>query len=185
MCRCTRLVSSRRLVDVPQLTFSMIDGHGDPNTSLGLPGSQSRRCSQFRTGLKFAIRGAGRRGRQASRPLEGLWWTDDMADFSVERQGQLGLDDDAPPARRRRRRTLRECGHDAVETKQLPAAARAAARAVSRRTHGSDLHLGPYADEGPTIARLHDYIDYGIRRARQASRALPRRHPPRPLPTSS
>src|SRR5664279_815144 len=45
------------LVQIPELDFIMIDGQGDPNTSQ-------------------AYRDA----------IEGLWWADQMTDFSVERK---------------------------------------------------------------------------------------------------
>ena len=37
-------------------------------------------------------------------PLEGLWWTEDMASFSAENKGDVELDDDDPRARRRHAR---------------------------------------------------------------------------------
>ena len=72
------------LVEVPELTFLMIDGRGDPNTERvrrGDRGSVPRRLhpqvhSQARpAGLDYGVM-----------PLEGLWWTPDLSTFATGRK---------------------------------------------------------------------------------------------------
>jgi hypothetical protein len=71
------------LVQVPELRFLMIDGHGDPNTSPGYTAAVEALYT-----VAYTIRFALKRGPAAVdapvMPLEGLWWTPDMAAFSVE-----------------------------------------------------------------------------------------------------
>ncbi len=67
------------LVDVPELRFLAIDGHGDPNTSAGYRHSVEALYSVAYT-VKFASRNDLGRDFVVG-PLEGLWWADDMDDF--------------------------------------------------------------------------------------------------------
>ncbi|SCE92986.1 GyrI-like domain-containing protein [Micromonospora mirobrigensis] len=72
-----------RVVDVPDLTYLMIDGHGDPNTSAAF-GEAVRTLYPVAYKLKFASR------RELGRdyvvpPLEGLWWAEEMASFTAAR----------------------------------------------------------------------------------------------------
>ncbi|MGQ5262524.1 GyrI-like domain-containing protein [Micromonospora sp. ZYX-F-536] len=72
-----------RTVDVPDMQYLMIDGHGDPNTS---PAFTAAIEALYPTAykLKFASkRGLGR--DYVVPPLEGLWWAEDMASFTTAR----------------------------------------------------------------------------------------------------
>lgn len=72
-----------RVLDVPDLRYLMVDGHGDPNSSpLFTEGVEALYPVAYT--LKFAS------GRELGRdyvvpPLEGLWWARDMDSFTVSR----------------------------------------------------------------------------------------------------
>ncbi len=72
------------VVDVPPMHFLMIDGHGDPNTA-----EEYRAAVEALYGLayplKFRLKKDGR--DYTVMPLEGLWWAEDMREFSVDRKG--------------------------------------------------------------------------------------------------
>ena len=70
------------VVEVPKLTFVMIDGHGDPNTSPEYADAVSALYAVSYV-AKFALKRAGLID-YAVMPLEGLWWVPDMTTFSVE-----------------------------------------------------------------------------------------------------
>jgi hypothetical protein len=72
-----------RILDVPDLRYLMIDGHGDPNTSAAFTAAvEALYPVAYR--LKFASkRDLGR--DYVVPPLEGLWWADDMAAFTTAR----------------------------------------------------------------------------------------------------
>jgi hypothetical protein len=73
------------IIRVPEIGFVMIDGHGDPNTSAEYADAIQALYSLSYT-LKFALRKElGLLYRVA--PLEGLWWADNIAEFSQERKG--------------------------------------------------------------------------------------------------
>lgn len=72
-----------RIVEVPDLHYLMIDGHGDPNTSPTFTHAVEALYPVAYT-LKFASK------RELGRdyvvmPLEGLWWADDMEAFTTSR----------------------------------------------------------------------------------------------------
>ena len=72
------------IVRVPAMGFVMIDGRGDPNTSPDYVDAIQALYSLSYT-LKFALkRDLGLQYRVS--PLEGLWWGDDMTEFSEDRK---------------------------------------------------------------------------------------------------
>lgn len=73
---------SPQVVDVPDLQYLMIDGHGDPNTPAYGAAVSALYPVAYR--LKFASkRNLGR--DYVVMPLEGLWWADDMDTFTTAR----------------------------------------------------------------------------------------------------
>jgi hypothetical protein len=143
-------------VDVPELSFLMIDGHGDPNRS---PRYQAAVEALYAVSyaLKFAIKRGGGPDYTVAL-LEGLWWTEDMASFSVEDKSawdwtmMIMQPTEATPE------LVEQTAREVAQKKQLPAAAELRLQRYAEGASAQILHLGPYADEGPTIARLHAFI---------------------------
>jgi hypothetical protein len=81
LARIYRARRSPELVDVPDLAFAMIDGHGDPNVSAAYRAALQALFS-VSYALKFAVK---REGGPAYRvgPPEGLWSMPDMARFAT------------------------------------------------------------------------------------------------------
>ena len=71
------------IVDVPEMAFLMIDGHGDPNTAPEY-GEAIQALYPVAYAAKFAVRGGSGGLDFAVMPLEGLWWVPDMSLFTVE-----------------------------------------------------------------------------------------------------
>jgi hypothetical protein len=72
-----------RIVQVPDLQYLMIDGHGDPNTSQAFTHAVEA-LYPVAYKLKFASkRDLGR--DYVVMPLEGLWWAGDMDAFTASR----------------------------------------------------------------------------------------------------
>ncbi len=72
-----------RILDVPDLRYLMIDGHGDPNTSTAFTDA-TEALYPLAYRLKFASKQSLGRDYVVM-PLEGLWWADDMAAFTASR----------------------------------------------------------------------------------------------------
>ncbi len=152
------------VVDVPELRYLMIDGHGDPNTG-GAFTDAAEALYPLAYGLKFASkRNLGR--DYVVMPLEGLWWADDMAAFTASRD------------KSRWDWTLMIMVPDWIDQDMFTAAAaQVAAKSGPRRLHEvrlgelsegrcvQTLHVGSYDDEAEVLARMHhEFIpDNGLR----------------------
>ncbi|HDL78311.1 MAG TPA: hypothetical protein ENH09_01920, partial [Bacteroidetes bacterium] len=71
------------IVDVPQMNFAMIDGAGDPNTTQAFQEAIDALYGLSYT-LKFMVKKGDPEIDYGVLPLEGLWWAEDMAQFSTE-----------------------------------------------------------------------------------------------------
>lgn len=153
------------MVEVPEFSFAMIDGHGDPNVSADYREAIEALYTVSYT-LKFALKRGPQQLDYRVMPLEGLWWTPDMADFSTERKG----DWDWTMMIRQPEEVTQEDFEQAVATaagkKDLPAAPALRLERFAEGPAAQLLYVGPYADEGPAIERLHAFIaEQGRRRA--------------------
>jgi len=73
------------LVDVPEMNFLMIDGHGDPNASQVFADAIEALFGVSYT-AKFMVKKGDAAIDYSVMPLEGLWWVENMAEFSIERK---------------------------------------------------------------------------------------------------
>lgn len=72
-----------RVVDVPDLQYLMVDGHGDPNSS---PAFTEAVEALYPVAYKLKFASKRELGRDyVVPPLEGLWWADDMDSFTTSR----------------------------------------------------------------------------------------------------
>ncbi len=154
-----------RVVDVPDLQYLMIDGHGDPNSS-----PEFTQAVEALYPVAYKLKFASKRelGRDyVVPPLEGLWWADDMDSFTSSRdKSQWDW-------------TLLLMVPDWIERDLFAAAAEQAA--ASRRARLDDvrleslsegrcvqtLHVGSFDDEADVLDRLHHEVipDQGLRMA--------------------
>ncbi|GIF01402.1 GyrI-like domain-containing protein [Paractinoplanes rishiriensis] len=146
------------VVEVPELQYLMVDGHGDPNTDAAFSDAvEALYPLAYR--LKFASK--QRLGRDyVVMPLEGLWWADDMDSFTAARD------------KSRWDWTLMIMVPEWIDQDMLTEAVKqVAAKGNPRRLHEvrleslsegrcvQILHVGSYDDEAETLAKLHhDFI---------------------------
>ena len=71
--------------DIPEMNFLMIDGKGDPNTSLAYKEAIEALFTLSYT-LKFMIKKGEQEIDYGVMPLEGLWWADDMSKFDQNKK---------------------------------------------------------------------------------------------------
>ncbi|HZF52804.1 MAG TPA: GyrI-like domain-containing protein [Polyangiaceae bacterium] len=72
-----------RIVEMPDMQYLMIDGQGDPNTSLAFTEAIE---SLYPVAYKLKFASKLDLGRDyVVPPLEALWWADDMASFTATR----------------------------------------------------------------------------------------------------
>lgn len=144
-----------RVVDVPPLQYLMVDGHGDPNTS---PAYADALAALYPLAYKLKFASKRDLGRDhVVMPLEALWSADDMTAFTSARDKSqwdwtaMILTPDWITA---------EMFGAAVEQvgRKDPPASLAAVRleTLSEGRCVQTLHVGPYDDEGPVLAAMHD-----------------------------
>lgn len=150
------------IVEVPPMCYLAVDGHGDPNTS-----PQYAEAIEALYGVAYALKFASKAadGRDfAVGPLEGLWRADDMTAFVTGDKGSwdwtlminqpdwITGDEVAPAIAKVRMR------------KPLDSLERVRMRSLTEGTSVQILHIGPFADEAPTLHRLHHEFlpDHGL-----------------------
>jgi hypothetical protein len=152
------------VVEVPPMNFLMIDGKGDPNSA---PAYQEAVEALYAVAyaLKFMVKKGPQAVDYGVLPLEGLWWVEDMRLFSVEDKGawqwtMMIMQPDYVDAE------LYTAALAQVEAKKKPPAlGRMRFETYDEGLSAQIMHIGSYADEEPTIEKLHQFIaDEGYQR---------------------
>lgn len=157
-------VGEFRILDVPELTYLMIDGHGTPGTSAEYTQALE---ALYPVAYKLKFASKIELGRDyVVPPLEGLWWAEDMTVFTSARDtSQWDW-------------TLMLMIPEWIEAAlvgtaiERAGAAKAPTRLADVRvetlTEGrcvQTLHLGSFDDEGPVLQRMHEEFipEHGLR----------------------
>ena len=144
------------IVDVPEMNFLMLDGHGDPNTSAAYADAVQALYSVAYT-LKFMLKkGAGMDFGVA--PLEGLWWAADLDAFANAAKDEWDWTMMIMQPPQITPDLVSEAIHQAAAKKDLPAVARMRFDRFHEGLCAQIMYIGPFAAEGPTIERLHAFI---------------------------
>ncbi|HJW44370.1 MAG TPA: GyrI-like domain-containing protein [Geothrix sp.] len=145
------------VVEVPEFRFLMVDGAGDPNTSRSYAEAVEALFS-VSYAAKFQIK-KGQGVDYAVMPLEGLWWTEDMAAFSVERKHEWRWTLMIMQPEWVTRGLIQAALAEAARKKALPGLSRLRFSAFAEGRCVQLLHVGSFAEEGPAIGRLHRCAD--------------------------
>ncbi|MBY6708832.1 GyrI-like domain-containing protein [Rhodococcus sp. BP-241] len=140
------------VVEVPPLQYLTVDGDGDPNTTAWTDAVSSLYPLAY--GLKFL--GKRELGRDhVVMPLEALWWADDWASFTRERD----------PSRWRWTAMIMTPDWITAEHLETVREQKAGPRTGDVRLRRLDeglcvqtLHVGSYDDEAPVLAHMHDVV---------------------------
>jgi hypothetical protein len=143
-----------RIVDVPDMQYLMIDGHGDPNTSPTYT-EAIEALYPVAYKLKFASKQDLSRDYVVP-PLEGLWWAKDMDSFTTARDKSqwdwtmmLMVPDWIDQA-------MFATAVEHAGTKNRPARLDdVRLEALSEGRCVQTLHIGSFDDEADLLARLH------------------------------
>jgi hypothetical protein len=145
------------MVDVPELSFLMIDGKGDPNDSQEFMDAIQALYS-VSYGSKFALK------REAGldytvMPLEGLWWVEDGAPFNLESKdgwqwtAMIVQPPEVTPD------LVRRAAAEAFRKRELLALWKIRLESFHEGLAAQVMHVGPYSAERPTIEALHAFIE--------------------------
>jgi hypothetical protein len=144
------------IVEVPSMNYFMVDGEGGPAAE------SYQQAIEALYGLSFTVKLNVKKGvgpDYTVMPLEGLWWAKDITAFSADRKDEwqwkmMIMQPDHVTAK-----------HVNAATKQLREKKNPLALDKIRFESYHEgpsvqiLHIGPYDDEGPTIAQMHKFID--------------------------
>lgn len=139
------------VVTVPPLKYLMLDGQGNPGTAPAYAAALEALYS-VSYAVKFASKGGGR--DYAVGPLEGLWTADDHGAFArgdkdawkwtmmITQPDWIGADDV-------------QDGIAKAAAKKVPGLDLLRLETLEEGLSVQILHVGSYADEAPTLHRLH------------------------------
>lgn len=144
------------LVSVPDLQYLMIDGQGDPATSADFQAA-TQTLYPVAYALKFRLKARGLDCKVM--PLEGLWWMGEHTAWDASQRADwrwtlmIAVPDEVAP----------EDLEEAIaalrgKKPQLPSLAKLRFEVLHEGQAAQIMHLGPYAEEGPTLERLHGFI---------------------------
>jgi hypothetical protein len=144
-------------VEVPELQFLMVDGAGDPNTSPEYAQAVEALFAVSYT-VKFMVKKA--EGIDyAVMPLEGLWWADDLTAFVANDRSKWRWTMMIMQPSFVVRDVFGAAIADVAKRKALPAVGKLRLETFTEGSCAQVLHVGPFTAEGPTIERLHAFID--------------------------
>jgi hypothetical protein len=146
------------IVDVPQMNFLMIDGRGDPNTS-----QEFQEAVEALFGVSYTAKFMVKKGETAIdysvMPLEGLWWMDDMADFSIERKHEWKWTAMIMQPEYVSADLLQAAMAQVEKKKNPPALSKLRFESYHEGKSAQIMHIGPFAEEGPTVEKIHQFIE--------------------------
>ncbi len=142
-------------VDVPEMNFLMVDGQGDPGSSQAFQEAMEALYPMAFT-LKFMSKENG--SDYVVPPLEALWWADDMTAFCEKRRDEwkwtvMIMQPECITAE------MVEAARQKVQEKSNPAALpQLRFESFDEGACAQTMHIGPFDEEGPTIERVHSFI---------------------------
>lgn len=146
------------VVDVPAMNFLMIGGAGDPNKSKAYT-----EAVEALFAVSYAIKFMVKKGPLAVdygvMPLEGLWWADDMALFSAAAKHEWKWTMMIMQPELVTADMVAAAMAETTAKKRLPGVSRMRFETFREGKCAQTLHIGPFTTEGPTIAKIHAFID--------------------------
>ncbi|MBC8186413.1 GyrI-like domain-containing protein [candidate division KSB1 bacterium] len=146
------------IVDVPVMNFLMIDGMGDPNVSQEFKDAVEALFA-FAYRIKFSIKKSEKAIDYSVMPLEGLWWADDMSKFSVEDKSSWKWTLMIMQPEFVSDELVKQCTDELKLKKDLFALSKIRFQSFEEGKAAQIMHIGPFSEEGPTVERVHQFIE--------------------------
>ena len=144
------------IVDVPKMNFLMIDGAGDPNTA-----KEYKDAVEALFAVSYALKFMIKKGIAIDYgvlPLEGLWWTDDMAQFSMENKKVWKWTSMIMQPEYVTEDLVSKTLEQVEKKKNPPALPKIRFESFHEGLSAQIMHIGPYSAEGTAIEKLHNFI---------------------------
>jgi hypothetical protein len=143
-------------VDVPEMNFLMIDGKGDPNTS-----QEYKDAIETLYPLSYTLKFMVKKEKMVDyvvMPLEGLWWTEPMSEFTTENKDIWKWTSMIMQIEYVTEELFNRAVEQVKAKKNLPALLKVKFKSFHEGLSAQIMYFGPYSDEGPTIQKLHNFI---------------------------
>lgn len=145
------------IVDVPAMNFLMINGHGNPNTSK-LYKSAIEALFAVSYALKFMIKKSDLAIDYKVMPLEGLWWVEDMTQFSLDNKDAWLWTAMMMQPEYVTRELVEEAKRQVDKKKGLSNLTMMRFESFHEGQVVQIMHIGPYTTEPVTIQRMKNFI---------------------------
>ncbi len=144
------------IVDVPAMNFLMIDGKGDPNTAKEYTDAIEALYSVSYT-LKFMVK-KSLNVDYGVLPLEGLWWADDMTHFVAGNKDEWKWTTMIMQPEYVIKEYVDKALEEVQKKKDLASLPKIRFSILNEGLSAQTMYVGPYADEGPMIEKIHNFI---------------------------
>ncbi len=146
------------VVDLPEMKFLMIDGHGDPNTSQEY---QDAMETIFPVSYKTKFVSKKEKSQDyVVLPLEGLWWVQNMEDFSMDDRSSWQWTVMIRQPDFITQTMINKAIKELEKKKNLPLLSRLRFETFKEGLAVQIMHIGPYGEaEAPAVQKLHEYIE--------------------------
>lgn len=145
------------IVDVPEMSFLMIDGKGNPNTSQEYQDSIEALFS-----VSYKVKFISEKENSQDyvvMPLEGLWWAENMEDFNIlDKSGWKWTAMIRQPDFITKD-MIKKAIQEVEKKKNPPALSRIKFQSLHEGLSAQIMYIGPYSQEGPTVGKLHNFIE--------------------------
>lgn len=153
------------IVEVPQMNFLMVDGEGDPNTAKSF-GDAIEALYPLAYTLKFMVKNGPLALDYGVLPLEALWWSDDLSAFSTGNKDAWKWTVMIMQPEFITRETVQEATEAVAKKKKPVSLPLVRFESFKEGKSAQILYIGPFSEEGPTIEKVHSFIeDNGSQRA--------------------
>lgn len=143
------------LLEVPPMNFLMLDGKGDPNTSLEYQQAIDALYTMS-YGIKFALKSEGY--DHIVPPLEGLWWMENMDEFTLANKYRWEWTMMIMQPEWVTTEWVEKVRKDAKKKKSNVSLSEVRFEVFNEGFVVQILYIGEYDKEAPTIAEMHKFI---------------------------
>lgn len=143
------------IIEVPEFKYLMCSGNGGPCSDAYKNALEALFPLAYH--IKFSMRTA-REVDYGVMPLESLWWMDDMTQFSKDRMNEWEWSAMIMQPNFITKEIVETACDELGKKKDLPFLKQIELVDFCDGLSAQIMHIGPYADEGPTIEKLHAHI---------------------------
>jgi hypothetical protein len=143
-------------IDVPAMNFLLIDGEGAPTSSQFIEAVEALFSVSYI--LKFIIK-KGKGVDYGVMPLEGLWWVDDMNKFNADQKDEWKWTAMIMQPKYVDASDVTLAVEQVKKKKKLVALPKVRFESFKEGNAAQIMYVGPFSAEGPTITKIHAYIE--------------------------